>query len=124
MYKIPKWQVKKFLKKEVTLNKYSIEATDEYGQAQKTLVGSYSIKAEIQPITFDQLIHYPPGEVEIGDAWGYFQTSYLVKGVTVSLEPDDEIVWNGQTFIVRNIEKYIAGEDEIYLRVYLKRIEG
>ena len=77
MFKVPpKAQLRKILGKKVTLKKYTYSGTeDEYGQKERTLDDSYSIRAEIQELTSEDLAFLPPGLANIGDAYGYFLPS-------------------------------------------------
>ena len=124
MFKLPpKTQLRKILGKTVTLKKYTYSGTeDEYGQKERTLSDSYSIKAEIQELTSEDLAFLPPGLANIGDAYGYFLPSYLAKGKTVEISTEDEIVWNNKTWRIDRVEDYYYGDKIWYKRAFLRRV--
>ena len=115
--------LRKVLKKQVTLKRYSVsKKEDAYGQAQRTLEDTYSLEAEIQEITSEDLAYFVPGTVEIGDAFGYFLPSYLKKGKTITIQVEDEIVWNNKTWRIERIEDFYYGDKLWYKRAFLKRV--
>lgn len=108
--------------KKVTLTKYALSGgTDAYGQQTRTGT-SYSIKAEIQEIRAEDLSFFKPGTVNLGDAWGYFQPTYIVKGLTITLAAEDEVTWNNKTWRVDYIEEAYIRESLWYKRAFLKRV--
>lgn len=119
----PRYVLKKIFKKKVTLTKYSYSNEDDaYGQGERSVSDTYSISAEIQEITSEDLAFVVPGVMEIGDAFGYFLPYYLVKGKEIAIEAEDEITWNGKTWRIDRIEDYYYGEKEWYKRAILKRV--
>ena len=124
MLKIPpKYVLKKILKKEVTLTKYTYSnGEDAYGQRSQSVSGTYAINAEIQEITSEDLAYVVPGTMSIGDAFGFFLPSYLVKGKTISIAVDDEISWNNKTWRIDQVEDYYYGNKIWYKRAILKRV--
>jgi len=119
----PKVMLRKVLKKQVTLKRYSIsENEDAYGQGERTLQATYSLEAEIQEITAEDLAYFVPGTVDVGDAYGYFLPSYLKKGKEVTIQVEDEIVWNNKTWRVERIEDFYYGDKLWYKRAFLKRV--
>jgi len=124
LFKVPpKAQLRKVLGKKVTLKKYTYSGTeDEYGQKERTLDDSYSIRAEIQELTSEDLAFLPPGLANIGDAYGYFLPSYLVKGKTIEISAEDEVVWNNKTWRIDRVEDYYYGDKIWYKRAFLRRV--
>ena len=124
MLKIPpSYVLKKILKKEVTLTKYTYsDGEDAYGQRSRSVSGTYKIKAEIQEITSEDLAYVVPGTMSVGDAFGFFLPTYLVQGKNISIEAEDEITWNSKTWRIDSIEDYYYGEKIWYKRAVLKRV--
>ena len=119
----PKAVLRKIFKKEVDLKRYSFsESDDTYGQATRSLSETYPIKAEIQELTTEDLSFLPPGVASIGDAYGFFLPTYLVKGREVSVEVEDEIVWDNKIWRVERIENFYYGSKLWYKRAFLKRV--
>lgn len=119
----PRRKLGKLLKKQVTLTKFSLSSNeDAYGQKERTVAGTYSIEAEIQEITAEDLSFLVPGVASIGDAWGYFLPSYLVSGQNITISPEDEVTWNGKTWRIDKIEDYYYGENLFYKRALMKRV--
>jgi len=118
----PTRKLENLMLKKVTLTKYVMSGgTDAYGQQERTGT-SYTLKAEIQEITAENLSFFKPGTVDVGDAWGYFQPSYTVKGLTITISPEDEVTWNGKTWRIDFIEDAYIGESLWYRRAFLKRV--
>jgi len=124
MFKLPpKVMLRKSLGKQVTLKRYSFsESEDAYGQSTRTLQDTYSLEAEIQEITAEDLAYLVPGTAEIGDAYGFFLPSYLKKGKEITLQVNDEIQWKGKTWRVERIEDFYYGDKLWYKRAFLKRV--
>jgi hypothetical protein len=119
---IPKVILRRLFKKEITLTRYTYtENTDAWGQKVSTSV-AYTIMGEIQEVTSEDSQLWKVGEVQMGDAWGYFYPSYDVgKEITLDVQKDDEVTWNSKTWIVTEIQSMYYGRKESYKKVYLKR---
>ena len=119
----PRKKLSKIFNKTVTLEKYAYtNGSDEYGQSAGTLVDTYTINAEIQEITSEDLAFLVPGTAEVGDAWGYFYPDYTVKGQTIKIAPEDIVKWNNKTWRIDKIEDYSLGNSIFYKRAFLKRV--
>lgn len=129
----PKWKLKKILQSlglEVTLHKVTTteidtEYVDEFednpfGQTEES-EETYTILAEIQPITFEDMAFLPAGTIEEGDAWGYFLPSYLIEGQDIYVEVNDYITCKGTKYLVTQLEdQYMKGET-VLRRALLRR---
>jgi len=123
MLKVPSLSLKKLMRKDVVIIKYSLSGTeDAHGQKTRTKVGEYPVKAEIQEITAEDLSYMVPGVLEVGDAFGFFLPKYISRGVEITIEVEDEVMWNSKVWRVEKIENYDYGGKEWYKRVYLKRV--
>lgn len=122
---IPRWQYRKTLRHDITLYKTTMTTIgdDEYDQKTETYQ-SYSIKAEVQPITLNELKDMPPGLMNLGDAWGYFLPSYYIQGQTITVEPEDEILCETIRYEVVKVEDHYQGNSIVWRRCYLRRISG
>jgi len=119
----PKRKLSKLLMKKVTLTKFSLSGTDDaYGQKQRNISGTYTLKAEIQEITTEDLAFFVPGTVHLGDALGYFLSDYEVKGQTITISSEDQVTWNSKTWRIDTIEDYTFGEQVVYKRALLRRV--
>lgn len=118
----PKRQLSKLFRKKVTLTKYTLSnGEDAYGQRRQTIKDTYTLFAEIQEITSEDIAYLVPGTANIGDAYGYFLPNYLVKGQVISIEVEDEVTWNNKTWRIERIEDFLFGEKLYYKRAFLKR---
>jgi len=125
MKRIPEWKLKKIFKASCTLHKVTVsEIEDEFGMTEETTETTYSIKAEVQPLTSEDLAYLPPGQFSEGDAWAYFLPSYNVNEETLTVEVNDYITFNGIKYLVQRYEDYFEGNNVIYRRAYLKRQVG
>jgi len=124
MFKVPpKFMLRKGLKKQVTLKRYSFsENEDAYGQSQRSLQETFTLEAEIQEITAEDLAYLVPGTAEIGDAYGFFLPTYLKKGREITIQVEDEITWNNKTWRIERIEDFYYGDKLWYKRAFLKRV--
>lgn len=119
----PKKKLSKLLMKKITLTKYDLSGTDDaYGQKSKTILATYTLKAEIQELTSEDLAFFVPGTVNLGDAYGYFFPSYEIQGQTISIAAEDEVTWSGKTWRIDRIEDYTFGEQIWYKRAFLRRL--
>lgn len=108
--------------KKVIITKYSLSSDDDaFGQRNRTVSGTYNVNAEIQELTSEDLAFFIPGTVNLGDAWGYFLPSYNIKGLTITIAPEDEITWNGKTWRINTIEDSYFGETLWYRKALMKR---
>ena len=121
--------MKKLLRRTVKLVKITAtditygNTIDAYGMQEKTKE-TYSIKAEIQPVTDADLVILVPGQLTIGDAVGWFLDSYDVKGKTITVDPDDLVLDKDYTYRVDTIQDPTDGNTIIYRRAYLRRMSG
>ena len=124
MFKVPpKFVSRKGFKKKVTLKRYSLSENDDaYGQSERSLEETFTLEAEIQEITAEDLAYLAPGTAEIGDAYGYFLPTYLKKGREISIQVEDEITWNNKTWRIERIEDFYYGDKLWYKRAFLKRV--
>jgi len=125
----PDWKLKKILQSlgtEVTLHKITeteLVADDEFGQTEET-EETYTIFAEIQSITLEEMTYLPAGEVQDGDAWGYFLPSYTIDGESYSVAVNDYITFKTFKYLViRIIDQYMGGET-VLRRAHLRRQVG
>lgn len=130
---IPRIQLKKLLRHEVTLYKLpddflssntfhlSGDPLNIYGVRGETFQ-TYTIKAEIQPITMEDEAQAIPGLIHTGDAWGFFLPYYELEGEEISVEPEDQIKCEGITYEVARIEDHYQGNNIVWRRAYLRRI--
>ena len=119
----PNIGLKKIFKKEVYLIRNSETASeDAYGQAELIPQETFPLKAEIIEITSEDLMYYPPGVLEIGDAWGYFLPSYYSKGRTVTIQIGDFIEWDNKQWRIERIEDFYLGKKLGHKRALLKRV--
>lgn len=124
MKAIPSWKVKKTFKCSVILHKVTVsEIEDEFGQTEETET-TYTIKAEIQSITLEDISYLPLGSVKEGDAWGFFLPVYSLEGQEIKIEPNDYITFKGIKYLIQRIEDYYEGNQIVYRRAYLKRQIG
>jgi len=124
--KPPAWKIKKILKCSVTLHKVTsteIDSGDEFGQTEDTET-TYSIPAEIQSITLEDMAFLPAGTVNEGDAWGFFVASYALEGQTITVEVNDYITFKGIKYLVQRIEDYYEENEAVSRRAFLKRQVG
>jgi len=124
MFKVPhKFVLRIGVKKKVTLKRYSLSENDDaYGQSERSLEETFTLEAEIQEITAEDLAYLAPGTAEIGDAYGYFLPTYLKKGREISIQVEDEITWNNKTWRIERIEDFYYGDKLWYKRAFLKRV--
>lgn len=123
----PSWKIKKMYKCSVTLHKVTETAigSDEYEFGQTTEVEeTYTIKAEIQGITLQDMAFLPAGEVNEGDAWGFFLPSYFVDGEDIIVAMNDYISFKGIKYLVKRIIDFYDGNTTVYRRAFLKRQVG
>lgn len=120
----PAWKIKKMYRCNVTLHKIT-ETTidDEFGQTEESET-TYSIKAEIQSITLEDMAYLPAGEVSEGDCWGFFLPTYTVDGQEIEVEVNDYITFKNIKYLVQRIEDYYEGNTTVYRRGFLKRQVG
>lgn len=112
------------MKCSVTLHKIvETEIEDQFGQTEESET-TYSIQAEIQSITLEDIAFLPAGSVKEGDAWGFFIPSYRVEGQDITVEVNDYISFKGIKYLVQRIEDYYQGNETVYRRAYLKRQVG
>lgn len=129
----PAWKIKKMYTCDVTLHKVTTTEIDtghqdefednpfgQVDQSEKT----YSIKAEIQNITLEDMTYLPPGQVKEGDCWGYFLSSYRIEGEDIEIEVNDYITFNSIKYLIERIESYWDGNTEVYRRAFLRREVG
>jgi len=126
---VPDWMFKRLLRSRVQLVKITKDIIppsslnpsqyEEYGQTTTTGT-TFTIKAEIQPITSQDIIDIPPGMLEIGDAIGFFQKEYLLEGSVYTIKSEDLIIAGGTTYEVQTITNFYQGDRIIYRRAYLK----
>jgi len=114
--------LRKLFRKEVVLKRYTYGPEDSYGQKAKTGSETYPLKAEIQEIVAEDAIQLVPAELGIGDAYGFFLPSYIVKGQTIIIALEDEVIWNYKTWRIENIEDYYIGKKLSHKRALLKRV--
>jgi len=124
----PSWQIGKMLRHKMTLHKITKTAIgetgdqyDEYHQVTESEV-TYSIKGEVQPITLERLTWLPPGSARLGDAFGYFKSSYKKLGSDISVELEDYITCENVKYLVERFEDFYHGDNIVYRRAYLRRI--
>jgi len=124
----PAWLMGKMLRHKVTLHKITEtligetgDQYDEYSQTTESEV-TYSIKAEIQPITLERLAWLPPGTASLGDAFGYFKPTYKKLGSDISVELKDYITCEGVKYLVERIEDFYHGNNIHHRRAYLRRL--
>ena len=96
---------------------------NEYDQKTETYI-DYPIKAELQPITLEELATLPPGLYREGDAWCYVLPYYYLKGQTVTVENEDEITCEDVRYEVEKIEDHYQGNTCVWRRCYCRRISG
>jgi len=122
---VPLWYVRKQLRGKVTLLKVKeiIDETDEYGQETKESITKFSLKAQIDVITPEDLTWLPPGLLRVGDARGFFLPYYTLDGKKISVDLKDYIVFDQHTFVVDRIEDIFYGKDIVYREAYLRRVE-
>jgi len=125
----PDWKLKKILTSlgtEVTLHKVTeteLIAEDPFGQTEES-EETYTILAEIQSITLEEMTYLPAGEVQDGDAWGYFLPSYTIDSESYTVGVNDYITFNSIKYlVVRIIDQYMSGESVIR-RALLRRQVG
>jgi len=127
--RVPNWMYKKLLKSTVQLvkitetmisNTIPVSEYEEYGQTEVT-GSTFTIKAEIQPITEKDLISLPPGMLEVGDAIGFFLKEYVLEGTTYTIEPEDLIIAGSITYEVQTVTDYFQGNDVVFRRGYLRQ---
>lgn len=123
MLKVPSLSLKKILRKEVIVIKYSLAGSeDAHGQKERTKIGEFPVRAEIQELTAEDLSYIVPGVLEIGDAFGFFLPKYISEGQEITVNVEDEVKWNEKVWRVERIESFTYGEKEYYKRAYLKRV--
>jgi len=112
----------KSLQQTVTLKKVTkTEVDSEYGLTSET-VKEYSIKALINVLTEYDLRYLLTGELNVGDARGYFMKEYTVGDETVSVEVGDRIVFKGTEYDVVSVtDHYGPYGDFMYREVYMRR---
>ena len=121
----PPRKLRNLFLKSVTLSRYTLAAediNDAFGQRDRTLSGTYTLKAEIQEVTSEDIAFYIAGTVNLGDAWGFFQASYFDKGKQIVIAPLDEITWNGKTWMIDTIEDAFVGEQLWFKKAFLRRL--
>ena len=121
----PQWMLAKLLKRNIVLIKVTeTEIEDDlYGQAEESK-STYSIKAEIQDITESDIMYLPEGALKVGDAIGYFLDYYIVSGNTIVVDVDDLIIDRGHSYRVQTILQPSQGDNNVYRRASLRRLEG
>lgn len=126
---VPNWLYKRLLKNTVQLIKISetmisntipVSEYEEYGQTEIT-GSTFTIKAEIQPITEKDIIPLAPGILEVGDAIGFFLKEYNLEGTVYTVDVDDLIIANGIEYEVQSITDYFQGNKIVFRRGYLKQ---
>lgn len=126
---IPRWMMKKFLNRNVTLEKVTeteIEysgTVDPYGMTEVTKE-TFTVRAEIQYVTMEDLQFMPPGILTIGDAIGYFLTYYDLEGQIITIDPNDIIKDGDNILRVDTILDHTHGKADVYRRAYLRRMSG
>lgn len=127
MKRPPDWKLKKILKSsgtEVTLHKITESVIDdEFGQTEET-EETYTIYAEIQSITLEDMTFLPAGEVKEGDAWGFFLPSYRIEGLDYTVAVNDYISFKGNKYLVVRLEDQFMRGETILRRALLRRQVG
>lgn len=125
----PSWKLEKILKtlgSKITLQKVTetiLASGSEFGDTKETTT-NYSIYAEIQTITLEDMNYLPAGEVRTGDAWGFFLPKYQVEGLEVTVEVNDYIIFNEKKYLVVRLEdEYMSGQT-VLRRAFLQRQVG
>lgn len=128
MKSIPRIQLKKLLKHEVTLGKFtegnlSGDPDNIYDQHGETFT-THTILCEIQPITMEDETSAVPGILHAGDAWGFFLPYYWIEGEQITIDPEDHITCEGVTYAVARTEDHYQGNNIVWRRAYLRRVTG
>jgi len=118
----PRCKLRKLMMKRVILTKFTFSDTDDaYGQEERNTSGTYTLNAEIQELTSEDLAFFVSGTVNLGDAYGYFLPNYAVNGLIITISSEDEVTWNGKTWRIDTIEDYALGENVWYRRALMRR---
>jgi len=113
---------KKVLTNTYTLRKITeVSVDDEFGTTEETYT-DYLITGNILPITLEDMRFTLPGTFNVGDARGYFYTSYLIGIEILSIDVNDVLIDSSIQYKVENISDYKWNDIE-YREVYLRRIQ-
>ncbi len=127
MKRPPDWKLKKILKSigtTVTLHKITeTEIDSEFGMTEETET-TYSISAEIQSITLEDMRFFPAGEIVEGDLWGYFLPVYQIDGEDYRVQLNDYITFKSVKYLVVRIEDEFMNSDTVLRRALLRRVVG
>ncbi len=112
---------KRILNNTYTLTKVTETIVDDiYGTTEETHT-DYLITGQILPITLEDMRFTLPGTFNVGDARGYFYTSYIIGIETITVDVNDLLTYDSVQYRVDTITDYKWKGIE-YRECYLRRI--